>query len=336
MSMKPSPPLFSQLVQDFFCQYLLEQRNASRHTVASYRDTFRLLLGYADRHLGKKPSDLVLTDLDASFILAFLNHLENDRLNSIASRNIRLAAIRSFLNYAALRDPGALATIQRVQAIPSKRYDQPMLGFLTREEMQAILEAPDRSTWSGERDYAMWATFYNTGARVSEVIALRMRDLDLDRRSCVEIWGKGRKQRLIPLWKTTTKILAHWKERVRGEPDAPAFPNRNGRPLTRSGVEDRLRRAVRKAAEQCPTLRERRVSPHTLRHTTAMHLLQSGVDITVIALWLGHENLETTHHYVEADLEMKRQALENLGEPSAASSQRYCPSDRLLAFLESL
>jgi site-specific recombinase XerD len=277
----------------------------------------------------------MLTDLDASLILAFLNHLENERRNSIASRNVRLAAIRSFLNYAALRDPGALASIQRVQAIPSKRYDQPILGFLTREEMQAILDAPDRSTWSGERDYAMWATFYNTGARVSEVIALRMRDLDLDHRSCVQIRGKGRKQRVVPLWKATTKILAQWKERVRGEPDAPAFPNRTGRPLTRSGVEDRLRRAVQKAAERCPTLKERQVSPHTLRHTTAMHLLQSGVDITVIALWLGHESVETTHHYVEADLAMKRQALENLSEPSTPN-QQYHPSDRLLAFLESL
>jgi site-specific recombinase XerD len=335
MSAKPSAPLFSQLIQDFFCQYLLEQRNASRHTVASYRDAFRLLFEYADRHLGKKPSDLVLTDLDASLILGFLNHLENDRKNSIASRNIRLAAIRSFLNYAGFRDPGALASIQRARAIPNKRCDQALLGFLSREEMQAILDAPDRTTWSGERDYAMWATFYNTGARVSEVIALQVKDLDLAHRSCVQIQGKGRKQRLIPLWKSSIKILARWKAQLPGGPATPLFPNRTGRPLTRSGVESRLERAVRKATEQCPTLTERHISPHTLRHTTAMHLLQSGVDITVIALWLGHESPETTHHYIEADLAMKTRALESLSEPST-STRLYRPGDRLLTFLESL
>lgn len=202
--------------------------------------------------------------------------------------------------------------------------------------MQAILDSPDRTTWSGERDHAMWATFYNTGARVSEIVPLQVKDLDLDQRGCVRILGKGRKQRLIPLWKSTLRILTRWKERVPNKPTTPLFPNRFGQPLTRSGVKNRLNRAVRKATERCPSLSGRKISPHTLRHTTAMHLLQSGVDVTVIALWLGHESIETTHHYVEADLAMKREALERVSElPSSRRTYRP-PSDPLLAFLESL
>lgn len=202
--------------------------------------------------------------------------------------------------------------------------------------MQAILDSPDRTTWSGERDHAMWATFYNTGARVSEIVPLQVKDLDLDQRGCVRILGKGRKQRLIPLWKSTLRILTRWKEHVPNKPTTPLFPNRFGQPLTRSGVKNRLNRAVRKATERCPSLSGRKISPHTLRHTTAMHLLQSGVDVTVIALWLGHESIETTHHYVEADLAMKREALERVSElPSSRRTYRP-PSDPLLAFLESL
>lgn len=330
-----APPSFPQLLQDFFYQRLMRERNASAHTVASYRDTFRLLFCYAEQHLGKKPSDLTMADIDSPLILAFLHHLEMERGNSIRTRNVRLAGIRSFVSYAAHRDPSSLPSIQRVRAIPSKRHDRPLLGFLSQDEMQAILEAADRSTWCGQRDHAMWATFYNTGARVSEIIALRMRDLDLDHRACVHIHGKGRKQRLAPLWKTTMAILAQWKGRVGRDLEGPAFPNRRGLPLTRSGVEDRLRRAVRVATRRCPTLEGRRITPHTLRHTTAMHLLQSGVDITVIALWLGHESPDTTHQYVEADLAMKERALAKLPEPSM-SCRRYRPNDRLLAFLEQL
>lgn len=329
-------PSFPQILQDFFCQRLTQERNASNHTVASYRDTFRLLLSYAERRLGKKPSDLTLADLDSPLVLGFLNHLETDRGNSVGSRNVRLAAIRSFVSYAAHRDPGSLPVIHRVRAIPTKRHERRLLGFLSREEVQAILDAPDRSTWSGQRDHAMWATFYNTGARVSEIVALRMEDLHLDGgTACVHLRGKGRKQRGTPLWKTTTRILSRWKARAGDEPSGPAFPNRAGGRLTRSGVEDRLRRAVRVAAERCPTLQGRTVSPHTFRHSTAMHLLQSGVDITVIALWLGHESPATTHKYVEADLAMKEEALAKLDAP-LDSRPRYRPSDRLLAFLDQL
>lgn len=334
MGTKTSPPPFSRLVQEFFSRYLLEQQNASHHTVASYRDTFRLLLQYSGKRLGKKPSDLALTDLDASLVLDFLDHLESERKNSVASRNARLAAIRSFLNYAGSCDPAALACVQRVRAIPNKRYDRLLLGFLSREEIQAILDAPDRSTWSGERDHAMWTTFYNTGARVSEVVALQVKDVDLEQRACVQILGKGRKQRLVPLWKSTVGILKNWRRRLPSA-SAPLFPNRFGQPMTRSGVEHRLDEAVRKATEHYPSLGRRKVSPHTLRHTTAMHLLQSGVDITVIALWLGHESIETTHHYIEADLAMKRKALESVSEP-LSKEHSYRPTDRLLAFLESL
>ena len=246
-----------------------------------------------------------------------------------------LAAIRSFLHYAAHQEPSALETIQRVQAIPSKRYEQPLLGYLTSEEIQAILEAPNQETWSGARDHAMWATFYNTGARVSEITGMRIADLDLSAAALVRIRGKGRKQRQVPLWRTTRQILARWRERVSIEPSTPVFPNRQGQPLTRSGVEERLRCAVRNATEHVPTLARVHVTPHTLRHTTAMHLLQSGIDITVIALWLGHESIETTHKYIEADLELKRRTLASLEEPTSRSAPR-APTDDLVAFLDSL
>ena len=220
-------------------------------------------------------------------------------------------------------------------AIPSKRFDKPLLGFLTREEMQALLAAPNLSTWSGQRDHAMLSTFYNTGARVSEITALRVSDLALGRGASVHIRGKGRKERATPLWASTAKLLERWLTHIRHSPDAPLFPNRNREPMSRSGVERRLRTAVRSATNNCPSLRKRRISPHTLRHTTAMHLLQSGVDITVIALWLGHESPATTHRYVEADLAMKERALKSLQEPSTRRL-RYSPPDSVLAFLDRL
>lgn len=336
----PAPALpcgftFPSLVQGFFCQRLIAQRNASPQTVASYRDTLRLLLRYAEGRLGKRPTSLSLADLDASFVLDFLDHLEKERGNSIRTRNARLAAIRSFLHYAALQEPASLPTIERVLAIPIKRFDKPLLGFLTREEMEAVINAPDSSTWTGLRDQVMLATFYNTGARVSEILTLRISDAQLDRSPSLRMQGKGRKQRSVPLWRSTVNKLKDWMARVAPSPDGPLFPNRDGKPLSRDGVEKRLRLAVEVAAQRSPTLRGRRVSPHTIRHTTAMHLLQSGVDITVIALWLGHESPVTTHLYLEADLTMKEQALKRLQQPSG-KPLRYRPTDRLLAFLEGL
>jgi site-specific recombinase XerD len=335
MSTSPLPPSFASLLQDFFCKRLIAERNVSGQTVASYRDTFRLLLKYAEQRMKKAPEALTLADLDAPVILGFLDQLQKERGNCARTRNLRLVAVRSFLHYASYRDPAALPTIQRVLAIPMKRFDRPLLGFLSHEQMQAVLDAPDRTTWSGQRDHIMLSTFYNTGARVSEIIGLRVNDVDLDRSVAVHIRGKGRKQRVTPLWRGTARLLRDWLVRQHRDGNAPVFSNRAGHPLSRSGVEQRLRVAVAIAQNRCPSLRGLSVSPHTLRHTTAMHLLQSGVDLTVIALWLGHESPETTHHYIEADLTMKERALASLQEPRGRTL-RYRASDRLLAFLDGL
>lgn len=333
--MSAPPPTFPSLLQDFFCQRLIAQRQASPRTVASYRDTFRLLLSYATARSKKTASALTLADLDAPLILDFLDHLEQERHNSVRTRNVRLAALRSFLHYAALQDPTMLSVIHQALAIPTKLFDRPLLGFLSREEMEAILAAPDRSTWSGHRDHVLLRTMYNTGARVSEIIAVRVGDLTLDPSASVHLHGKGRKERAVPLWKTTAKCLKEWRPRIEGSAGAPLFPNRHQGLLTRSGVEDRLRAAVKSAAAQHPSLATRRISPHTLRHTTAMHLLQAGVDLSVIALWLGHESIETTHQYIEADLQMKERALEKLQDPPS-KTLRFRASDSLLAFLDRL
>lgn len=330
-----SVPGFPSLLQDFFCQRLVAQRNASARTVASYRDAFSLLLRYAQTRTKKTATDLTLADLDAPLVAGFLDHLEKDRGNSARSRNARLAAIRSFLRYASTRDPASLPVIQRVMGIPMKRFDRPLLGFLARDEIEAILDAPDRATWSGHRDHVMLATFYNTGARASEIAGLRVGDVSLDRTGSIRIRGKGRKERTVPLWKSTIAALRQWLPRISQGTEAPFFPNRHGAPISRSGIEERLRAAVRKATARAPSLKGRRISPHTLRHTTAMHLLQSGVDITVIALWLGHESPVTTHLYVEADLAMKERALKKLAAPRI-ESPRYRASDQVLAFLEGL
>ena len=239
------------------------------------------------------------------------------------------------MRHASLRDPTALPIVQRVLAISTKRFDRPVVGFLSRQEIEALLDAPDRTTWSGHRDAVMFAVFYNTGARVSEVIGLRVEDVLLDRASALHLHGKGRKERVVPLWKSTAAQLRTWFKHIDRSPGAPVLPNRTGKQLSRSGVEHRLRLAIGKACKQCPSLLGRRISPHTLRHTPAMPLLQSRVDITVIALWLGHEDTATTHLYVEADLTMKEAALKRLDDPGP-KPVRFQPSDRLLAFLEAL
>jgi len=330
----PASPSFPALLQEFF-QRLVSERGVSAHTIASYRDTFQLLLGYAQQRTGRTPSALTLEDLDAPLVLAFLDHLEQARGNSPRTRNLRLTAIRSFMRHASLRAPTALPVAHRVLAISPKRFDKPALGYLTREEVTALLDAPDPSNWTGQRDAVLLAMLYNTGARVSELAALRIADLLLDRQLAVQLHGKGRKQRIVPLWKSTAKQLRAWLPRIDKAPNAPVFPNRAGKPITRSGIEHRLSLAVRAASKRCPSLTARPISPHTMRHTTAMHLLQSGVDITVIALWLGHEDTATTHIYLEADLAMKEAALKRLHEP-ALKPLTYKAPDRLLAFLEAL
>jgi site-specific recombinase XerD len=327
---------FPTLLQDFFCQRLINQQNASPRTVASYRDSFRLLLRFAQQRMRKTPADFTLIDIDAPLVLAFLNHIEKERSNVITSRNVRLAAIRSFMKYVALREPAALATVQRVLAIPFKRFDRAVVEHLSRDEIDALLNAPDRATWSGRRDRVMLETFYNTGARVSEIVALDVGDLSVGTSASLRIRGKGRKERTVPLWKRTSAHLREWLRSLSSSrPTDPLFPGRIGRRLTRSGVEARLRDAVAATSKTCPSIGRRRVSPHVLRHTTAMHLLQSGVDITVIALWLGHESPTTTHRYMEADLAMKERALAKLSGPTVTGA-RFRPSDRLIAFLETL
>ncbi len=323
------------LLRAFFLERLVAQRNASPQTVAAYRDSFRLLLEFAHQHIAKAPERLELNDVDAPLVLAFLDHLERDRHNTIRSRNARFAAIRSFMHFAAFKDPTALPSIQRVLAIPMKRFDKPLLGFLSKGEIQAILDAPPPDRWTGQRDRIMFATLYNTGARVSELTGLRVADVVLDGSACVHLHGKGRKDRSVPLWRTTTTQLRHWLPRIDSRPDRPLFPSAAGRRLTRPAVTARLRLAVQRAATQCPSLTNRHVSPHCVRHSTAMHMLQAGVDITVIALWLGHENPSTTHLYVEADLAMKERALQAVQSPRIKET-RYRPTDRLLAFLQGL
>jgi integrase/recombinase XerD len=256
------------LLRAFFLERLVAQRNASPQTVAAYRDSFGLLLAFAHQHLGKAPERLELNDVDAPLVLAFLDHLERDRHNTIRSRNARFAAIRSFMHFAAFQDPTALPSIQRVLAIPMKRFDKPLLGFLSKGEIQAILDAPPTDRWSGQRDRIMFATLYNTGARVSELTGLRVVDVVLDGSACVHLHGKRRKDRSVPLWRTTTTQLRHWLSRIDSRPDRPLFPSAAGRRLTRPAVTARLRLAVQRAATQCPSLTNRHVSPHCVRHNT--------------------------------------------------------------------
>ncbi|NPT56111.1 tyrosine-type recombinase/integrase [Paraburkholderia sp. 5N] len=316
-------------------QRLQQQRHASPCTVTAYRDSFRLLLAFAHQRLHKRPSDITIEDLDAPFILDFLRYLEEDRRNSIRSRNARFAAIRSFMEYVSFEEPSAMAIAQSVLAIPMKRFEQPLVGFLSREHIEAILAAPDTGTWTGQRDHIMLATLYNTGARVSELIDMRVSDLVLGPTSWIRIHGKGRKERSVPLWPDTAKDLKRWLRQYPRAPQEPLFPGRSGAPLTRIGFTDRLKLATQIASRQFPELVRRRIFPHLVRHSVAMHMLQSGVPDTVIALWLGHESPATTHRYVEADLQMKERALKALQAPSR-EPLRYRPKDDLLRFLETL
>jgi integrase/recombinase XerD len=336
MPKSANAPSFAMLVQRFFTEHLTHHRAVSPRTVAAYGDTFRLLLQFAERQTGKSPASLRLVDLDAKLVLAFLDHLQHDRKNGARSRNARLAALRTFLKYAAHHDLSALGIIEQALAVPMKRFDRPLLGFLTREEMQAILDSPDTATWAGQRDHALFTMLYNTGARVSEIIDLQVRNLILDTSPAIHLMGKGRKQRSVPLWRSTVTVMRAWKRRMGAIADGePLFPNRSGKAMSRSNVTQRLTLAVEAAAELRPELLARSISPHTFRHTTAMHLLQSGVDMSVIAIWLGHESPSTTHIYLEADLAMKERALGKL-QPPVNASTRYKPPDRLMQFLQGL
>ena len=331
----PKPPSFASLVQQFFTEYLVAQRAVSPRTVACYRDALMLFLDFASRKLGKTPTALRLVDLQPDLILAFLDHLEHERHNAVRSRNLRLTALRVFLKFAGRRDVASLHDVERALAVPMKRFERPMLGYLTREEMIAVLGQPG-SSWTSLRDHLMLAMLYNTGARVSEIIDVRVVDVVLEGAACVHLHGKGRKQRSVPLWKTTVQEIRAWlrlNPHLRAE--AALLPNRDGHAMTRCNVAQRLDLAVSRAASHMPGLAKKQVSPHTLRHTTAMHLLQSGVPFNVIALWLGHESTNTTHRYVEADLTMKEKALARIEAPRT-KMPRFRAPDLLMQFLQTL
>ena len=331
----PKPPSFAALVQQFFTEYLVAQRAVSPRTVACYRDALTLFLDFASRKLGKVPTSMRLADIQPELILAFLDHLEQDRHNAVRSRNLRLTALRAFLKFAARRDVASLHDTERALAVPMKRFERPMLGFLTRAEMVEVLGQPGQNR-SSQRDHLLLAMLYNTGARVSEIIGVRVIDVVLEGGACVHLHGKGRKLRSIPLWKSTVLEIRAWlrlNPTLRGE--AALIPNRDGQPMSRSNVAQRLALAVSRAATAQPSLLKKRVSPHTLRHTSAMHLLQSGVPFNVIALWLGHESTTTTHRYVEADLAMKEKALARLKAPDTKLG-RYKAPDSLMRFLQAL
>ena len=330
------PPSFPALVQAYFGEYLTQQRALSPQTIAAYRDGFVLFLAFAEERLGKAPAAMTLADITPDLIVVFLDHLERQRHNSVRSRNARLAALRSFLKFAGHRDVASLHVIERALGVPVKRFERPMFGYLTRDEVLAIIGEPGDS-WLNQRDHALFLLMYNTGARVSEIIGITVADAVLDpSAACVHLHGKGRKQRSVPLWRSTVKALRAWLHvNPQFEVTSPLLPNRGGKRMTRSNVAKRLSLAVSAAAVQYPHLMQQRVSPHTIRHTTAMHLLQAGVDISIIALWLGHESSVTTHQYVEADLAMKERALARLHEPDA-KIQRYRAPDSLLNFLKTL
>jgi integrase/recombinase XerD len=332
--MKPSPS-FSALLQPFFTDRLLGQRNASPHTIASYRDAFRLLLAFAQQHLHKSPSLLALQDLDAPFIGLFLTHLEKDRGNTPRSRNIRLAAIHSFFKYVALEEPSLSALAQRILAIPCKRHKSRAIDFLTSPEVDALLAAPDQKCYLGRRDRTLLLVAVQTGLRASELIGLRCQDVSLGSGAHVRCLGKGRKARCTPLRKDAVAMLRAWLRERNGQPSDVLFPNARGLALSHDGLDYILSKHVATAQKKCATLAKKHVTPHVLRHTLAMNLLQHGVDRSVIALWLGHDSMETTQVYLHANIELKEQALAKT-KPFNGRPVRYRPKDGLLAFLQAL
>lgn len=322
-------------LQAFFTDRLIAERRASPHTIAAYRDTLKLLLAFAAKRLRRQPSQLDIGELDAPLVAAFLDYLEHQRGNSIRTRNARLAAIHSLFRYAALRHPEHLQDIDRVLAIPPKRSDRVIVTFLDEQEIDALLAAPDRTTWTGRRDHAMLLTAIQTGLRASELTGLNCGDVHLAAGPHLSCRGKGRKQRITPLTQVTVAVLRVWLAERTGEPNHPLFPTSRGKRLSRDGLERRLTKHVAAATISCRSLREKTVTPHTLRHTAAMQLLHAGIDTTVIALWLGHERVDTTQIYLHADLALKERALARTKPPDAKPG-RYRPPDALLAFLEAL
>lgn len=329
--MSPLAPL----LETFFTERLLKQRQVSPHTVASYRDTFRLLLAFAKRRLGKDPSDLLLSDLDAELVTAFLEHLETERKSSARTRNLRLTAIRSFFRYTAFQEPSHSALIQRVLAIPQKRCDRKLVTFLTEAEVAALLKAPDQTTWIGRRDYTLLFVAVQTGLRVSELVGLRREQIVLGTGAHIRCQGKGRKERITPLGRKVVPAIRAWLKERNAKPSDPVFPSRRGGQLSRDAVERLVAKYAAMAERTCPSLKSKRVTPHVLRHTTAVRLMAAGNDLAVVALILGHESTETTRIYVDADLSIKEKAIARTAPPHVGM-RRYQPDDPLLAFLSSL
>jgi integrase/recombinase XerD len=330
-----SPTGFPSLLQRFFVDRLVRQLGVSPHTVASYRDTFRLLLHFANDRLGRTPSELKIDDLDATFLVEFLVHLEKERHVCVRTRNTRLAALHSFFRYVAFCEPASALQCQRVLAIPSKRYERGPIEFLLEYECTALIEAPDTGKWLGRRDHALLLLAIQTGLRNSEIISLTRQNVQLDTGAHVRCLGKGRKARCTPLQPDAVKVLKQWLKENAVQHDAPVFPSSRGGFLSRDALERLVKRHVISASRSCPSLKGRMVTPHTLRHSAAMSLLRRGVDLTVIALWLGHESTETTMIYMHADMQLKEKALKHASETNTIP-ERFQPPDDLLAFLERL
>lgn len=328
-------PSFPSLLQRFFTERLMRQRRASPHTISSYRDTFRLLLRFAQTQLGKPPSQLAFEQIDAPLIAAFLDDIEKARGISARSRNLRLTAIRSFFRYAAFEAPTHAEQIQRVLAIPNQQFTRAQVGFLIRSEVNALLAAPDMHTWSGRRDHALLLVAVQAGLRLSELTGICRETVFLGTGAYIRVLGKGRKERATPLTKQSVAVLQAWLREIPATANAVVFPNARGTRLSADGVHYLLAKHVATATRNCPSLARKRVTPHVLRHTTAMELLQAGVDRAVIALWLGHESVETTQIYLDANLAIKEQALART-TPHDVAAGRFRPDDQLLAFLNEL
>lgn len=328
------PANLAPLLEGFFATRLVAQANVSPHTIASYRDNFRMLLRFAQTKTGRPPSSLTLSDLNPLLINAFLDHVEKHRSCTARTRNLRLTAIRSFFRYAALEVPEHAELVQRVLAIPPKRHCRKVVGFLSRPEIEAMLSVVDRSSWIGKRDYALLLVMMQTGLRLAEITGLDERDVHLGTGAHLRCEGKGRKERCTPLTKSAASVLRFWIAR-RGNKTSRLFPALHGDRLSHDAVEDLVAKYARAAVARCPSLNGRHVTPHMLRHTAAMELLQAGIDRSLIAIWLGHESVETTQVYLDANLALKEKILERM-QPTKGIRSHFRPGDRLLAYLQSL
>jgi integrase/recombinase XerD len=323
-------------LQRFFCEHLINQKSVSSATVACYRDTFRLFLRYLQQVHRKSPAALGLSDFTAPKVLAFLDYVEKERRNKPRTRNTRLSALRAFAGYLlAFAAVEYASPLQAILAIPRKRWERVLVGSLSEAEIQAVLQTPSPACWTGRRNRLLFQLLYNTGARVSEIARLRVADVIQDQSRTIRFTGKGRKQRILPISKSTRRLLQAWLKENGLKPEQPLLPNRFGQALSRSGVAQQLRLTIAAATPGCPSLGKRKISPHQIRHSTALHMLQKGVRLEVIALWLGHEKLDTAHHYLEVDLAMKEKALQSLQFPKS-KNPRFQPTDELLDFLERL